>query len=592
VLLASFGFTAAVLGSGSVAHAQIAPTMPTAGQPEETKPEGVAEQAPKTPGLLPTTPALPAPKSKRKKFELLELDGYFRLRSDWFKNFNLSFLDDEASGGGPFGCGIADGSANRCQKSHRSTNMRLRLEPTFAVNETTEVHAQIDVLDNVVLGSTPQGDTLSGTVPGTQLGPFQGNQDPPQAGYNSDRDSIAVKRAWAEIATPLGLIEAGRMPAHWGTGMLINGGGADPINGGYDLDADYGDTVDRLIFSTGIPGTKLRGAVGTDWLVTNPAANQSAGWSGRFGQPWDRDDDDDVNQWVFVVSKMDAPQAFKDTVERGKLALNYGAYVTYRTQRNDYIFANEVDDDTTTNPFPIRDAKLYTPDFWVKLGWNKLQFEAEGAAVLGKLGSVSDQVATPGSVDVRQLGGVARASYRAVQDRLRVGLEVGFATGDDWDNSPEGSTHLSHASYLQPGDDTLTRFIFNPDYKVDLILFRELIGAVSNATYVRPNLAYDLTKTITFKVQNVTSFANHTVSTPGNGRMYGIEFDGDLGYSSGGLFAGLSYGVLFPLSAMNHPESTNNEFPFGPFAADSGKLNNYGDAGTAHTLQARLAVQF
>src|SRR6185436_9522278 len=52
----------------------------------EDKKEGVAEAAPKTPGLLPTTPALPAPKSRRKRWKLIEIDGYFRLRTDWFKN--------------------------------------------------------------------------------------------------------------------------------------------------------------------------------------------------------------------------------------------------------------------------------------------------------------------------------------------------------------------------------------------------------------------------------------------------------------------------------------------------------------------------
>src|SRR5512143_3125568 len=77
------------------------PTSPTGGSGEE-KHEGVAEAAPKTPGLLPTTPTLPAQKSHRKRLQVLELGGYLRVRSNWFKNFNLGFNDDPAKGGAPF----------------------------------------------------------------------------------------------------------------------------------------------------------------------------------------------------------------------------------------------------------------------------------------------------------------------------------------------------------------------------------------------------------------------------------------------------------------------------------------------------------
>src|SRR5687768_1004508 len=93
----------------SIAQAQVGPgTTPgggpagPAGAEEEEKPEGVAEAAPKTPGMLPTTPTLPPAKGKRNRFELFELDGYFRFRGDYMKNFHLSFRDDPALGGSPF----------------------------------------------------------------------------------------------------------------------------------------------------------------------------------------------------------------------------------------------------------------------------------------------------------------------------------------------------------------------------------------------------------------------------------------------------------------------------------------------------------
>src|ERR1700704_5463273 len=80
------------------AEAQTTPVPPCMGPSPsahegEEKKEGVAEAAPKTPGLLPTTPALPAPKGRRKRWKLLEMDGYYRMRTDWFRNFNLGFPD-------------------------------------------------------------------------------------------------------------------------------------------------------------------------------------------------------------------------------------------------------------------------------------------------------------------------------------------------------------------------------------------------------------------------------------------------------------------------------------------------------------------
>src|SRR5262249_54095918 len=146
---------------------------PTGGGPqqeEEKKKEGVAEAAPKATGLLPTTPALPPPKGRRKRWKLLELDGYYRLRTDWFKNFHLGHNDDPALGGAAFpralSCTASMSSGAGCDNSLSSANMRLRLEPTINLDERTSVHVQADVLDNLVLGSTPTGQDLSkGTNP-------------------------------------------------------------------------------------------------------------------------------------------------------------------------------------------------------------------------------------------------------------------------------------------------------------------------------------------------------------------------------------------------------------------------------------------
>ncbi|MBC7977401.1 MAG: TIGR04551 family protein [Myxococcales bacterium] len=578
----------------------------------DDKKTGVAEAAPKAPGLLPTTPAHPAPKSRRKRWKLFEIDGYYRMRTDWFKNFNLGFPSG-GFGGTPFpqalGCSPT-GTNQPCDGSLSSANMRLRLEPTINLNEGTSVHVQADMLDNLVLGSTPYDQTLAGAYTVTPavappLGAFNnGNQAPVTQGVNSDRPSIQIKRAWGEVAVPLGILKFGRMPNHWGMGILHNGGGADPINGGYDYDADYGDSVDRASFSLLIPGTNLRAMIASDWSMTRLVSNQTSANKGHEGHPYDLDDSDDINSWVGVISRMDSPQEFKDTIDRGEVAFNYGIYFEYKTQAWDYnlqgfqLGADTDSPTSTTSHYVPRGLKTYSPDLWAKVGVGQFTVEAELTAQLGSIDTLTDYTdAGVARADIRKFGGAGRVTWRGLENKLRLGVEGGFASGDQWDNVPQGATNIAFANQLGgPGDTTLSQFTFNRDYKIDMILWRHLIGAVSNAGYIKPFIQYDVTKAITFKVANITSFAVRPVATPGNSKMYGTEFNVDLGYGSGGLFAGLSYGVLFPFAALSHPadvaDGAGQRFGYTDYTNAIPDTSNTGDAETAHVVQARAVLAF
>lgn len=600
--------------SGGVgdASAQLSPTqLPQPGNTEQAdKPEGVAEEAEEDSDQLPTTPVLPQAKSKRKRFELLEFDGYYRLRTDWFKNFHMGF-QESGQGGAPFaqslGCGKTETDSGGevmvvgpCEETLKGTNMRLRLEPIINVNETTRVFFQMDILDNVGLGSTPDPAALAaGSIP---LGAFTGNQAPPEAGRNSLTDSVRVRRAWAEVETDLGQLTFGRQPWHWGLGIYANAGGLDPFSGTYDLNSDHGDTVDRVMFRAEIPGTNLEAALAMDWPSSYPAASQAGLFDAQYsGQDWDLDDRDDVDQWVFAITRFDSPALFAESVARGELALNYGGMLVYRTQ--DWATRPPAAGETLTDTLVQRGLKSYTPDVWLKLGLGKLSLELEAVAVLGKIDHVSDIAlprypSDPGNpdatetvdeaVDIRGFGGVARVGYRAMEDKLHVSVELGTASGDQWDNTPAGATHVQNARPLPVGgtDTSVQNFLFDFDFDVDLILFRELLGTVTNATYIKPGAAYAVTDEITFRGRGILSFANVPVATPGNDSIYGLELDGDVSYHSGPFTVGVSYGVLLPMGALDHPEGTGEDGP------GYGFTENSGDAGTAQTFQTRLMIQF
>ena len=614
-----------LLAFGTVAEAQMGGGMPMGGGPGgggmqpsgEEKKEGVAEAAPKgNPGLMPTTPTLPAPKSRRKRWKLFELEGYFRMRTDWDKNFNQGFLDDDSIGGAPFPRALSCNATainHPCDDTLSSANMRLRLEPVFNIDEDTSVHVQADVLDNLVLGSTPIGQNLSGVYNDSTnrppVGAFSNTQGNVVNGINSVSDAIVVKRAWAEVGVPLGILKAGRMPNHWGMGLWANGGGKDPISGDYNYNGDYGDTVDRVSFSAQIPGTPLHAMIASDWDSTRLISSQTSVNKGHEGHAFDLDDNDDSNAWVGVISKMDSPEDWRDAVDRGDTILNYGVYFEYKTQDWDYNLdnfnINNSSSITTPNnifdpaKFVPRGLKTYTPDVWGKLAIGASTLEGEFVGQFGTLATLSDQ-GINGSSTIRKFGGVGRYTWRGVEGKLRMGVESGFATGDQWDNTVQGQTNVAYANLI--GDPsvcntshhcTLTQFMFNRDYQVDLILWHQLYGAVTNAAYAKPFLQYDITKSIMFKVSNVTSFALKPISTPGNGNMYGTEFDGDIGYNGNHIFAGISYGVLFPLGAMAHPAydilQGGPGFSYGTNAAGHA---NTGDPGTSHTIQSRLVLTF
>lgn len=590
-----------VLASGGAgeAQAQVGPSpLPPAGnQASPQKKTGVAEKAETSAETLPTTPVLPPIQNERKRFELFELDGYFRLRTNWFKNFHLGYNDNPLVGGAPFPRPLTCSPAGDCgDDTLQSVDMRLRLEPTINIAETAQIHLQLDALDNVVLGATP---VTRGALAGVPSG-FDDNQAPPEAGFNHYTDSIRVKRAWAEVDTSLGQITFGRQPWHWGLGIYANGGGHDPFSDIYNINGDFGDTIDRVMFRARVPGTRIDAALAMDWAATGPTASQSGlyldpnPYAGRIGgRPLDLDDTDDVSQWTFMLTRFDAPELFRESMARGELALNYGAFVVYRTQKNELVPGTGAD--AGTLQLVRRGLTTYTPDAWIRLGTGNLMLEAEAVLTVGSIDNVSDlEPSRTDGVDVLRFGGVARARYRALDGSIRFALEGGMASGDVADTSPAGSMHISNLQALHPDNGkSLGTFLFDRDYNVDLILFREMIGAVTNAFYVRPSVTYEVSDGIDATINGVISGALRPEGTPGNGRMYGVEVDALVGYRSGGFFLGIAGGVLFPFSALEHVGSAFDAVdPDGAGAMEPIVADNHASDGNAYTIQSRLVLEF
>jgi uncharacterized protein (TIGR04551 family) len=540
---------------------------------------------------------------------VVELHGYFRTRAELFQELSLGRHNSAfqtGSLGDPQNLapipldnsyqGTASGSAvnvNLCgsnsglpcqDKTISGANMRLRLDPELIVSDNLRVSTEIFALDNVVLGTTPNsyammpasntpsktGYKSAGYNPYAPVGFFATTQGAPTAGINSFQNSINVARVWAEYMTPVGQLRFGRMPDHWGLGMIDNSGDG--------VDSDYQSTIDRLMFVTGIKSMDLYFGATWDFVSTGPT--NATPYSIYGGQPYNTCNLCNVAQWSAFVAHKTNPEVQRLELSRGDLVVNGGLYAKFRSQYLD-VAANDGAIPLTVDPtiantggLEGRRAWAFTPDLWVQLLWQKLRIEAEGAMIYGELGQLGGlgNISSNYAVDIRQWGVATQAEYRAVEDKLDLKFGFGWASGDG------NQTSLNPAPTLPTSisGTSLNMFSFNPDYRVDLIFFRNILTRVEGAYYFRPSVDYDFLRHPNGEkfgggAALIWSRASEFIQTPGHHRDLGIELDVQLYYQSkdgslnddpnklGGFFTMLQYGVFFPLGGLEYlPGQTPN----------------------------------
>ena len=572
--------------------------------------------------------------AEREQLKFFELNGYLRLRADLFHQLDLGVYNSLR----PLGdLGTADHTSEDKRKDNTigTANMRLRLNPTLNVSEDIKIMMQADILDNVVLGTTP--DTYLRGGPGG-LGPgisgFATSQVAQQAGRNSDVDSIQIKRVWAEVRTPVGLLKFGRQPSHWGTGMYINDGNC--------VDCDYGDTVDRILFGTKIFEHIL--FLGMDFVNEGVTDDTQFEYG---GQDKDATQLDDVQQIVFGFARKHTDAEAEELIENNDFVIDYGFYNVLRWQS--YSLEQSVIGDPSNQAGDFasrqnlraqlieRDLKLYVGDIWFKFLWKRLHIELEAIWITGSLGDAAKDAAeqtslrqkgiTDNSIDINQYGVVFQIDYKFLDDALFVGAEWGLASGDPY-NGPYGNGYdtgfgvypyqdrqFADAKYQRTKngpmieDRAVNNFRFDPDYHVDLILFREIIGTVTDATYVKPSIQYNITPSIGARLDAIISFAMEADSTPSYYHMkyetvddvvagelplerktnnyLGSELDLTVFYKSfDGFGMQLQYGVFFPGEAFGYWD--------GEYINDSGEREPtwFYAPNIAQTVQANLTVEF
>ncbi|TPV95119.1 MAG: TIGR04551 family protein [Myxococcales bacterium FL481] len=576
-----------------------------AGQQSEEE-DGPAEEAPKDKSALLPISRVPAVPEGQRRLQLFEAHGYLRMRADYFHRLHLglnqavngepgskfvppvdSLLIDEDGLTHNASCyarlAARDVSASKIQKRCErrqglsSANMRFRFSPTLHISENVKIHSTIDALDNLVLGSTP--DSFVGDNPWAPIDLFTRTQMPPNEGLNSFQDSLTVKRAWGHMHFGWGLdVKFGRMPHHWGLGVVANDGN------GYDrqsqddlirsLDMDFGDSIDtlRIGFDLGEDPRRMHHlAVSWDWASSGPTTAQLLGseWASgnRVGQDYSFDKFDNVFQVSASLQRRDSPAMLRRKLASGTAVLNYGVIGWLRMQdvarpigapglgsdlgdnadaagleqdgidpAGDPLGNGETDADGNTAVDNYTDvrmwrrAQLVTPDVWMRVNWRTLRVELE---VAGSIGSFRhrDLSITPAdngwglddlvleddfeTSNIRQLGYALEFKYGLFDDRFHIGFDQGFASGDDV--PPHDYDVMSPLANTNGIDDarTLSAFRFNPAYSRDLLLFREVMGTTANAAYFKPWIAFFFfQRNASFRIDAQYALAANKPGTP------------------------------------------------------------------------------
>jgi hypothetical protein len=384
--------------------------------------------------------------------------------------------------------------------SHTQTNadMRLRVDATIEVGWGVSLHARAHVLDNLRLGSLPTGDLVGGSV--TQRGPDQ---------------PIDVRQVYGQVLLPFGVLTAGRMGAlvDWGTGFYLNAG-----NG---LDDDYGDVGDRIAFTT-----PLAGLLWTALYEISATGPSTEAVRPDIRPAFDLDPRDDVHTVAFSVARWNSPATRNRRLRASRHTFEFGLVGSYRWQSYD-VTAGDVPSARTAL---VRDLTAFVGDAWARADLGRVSFEGE--------------------------------FYRG-GERFVARVEFGFASGDDrpgFGARPVATSgRAGDLDGLQfdltrtPRDVNVQNFRFSPNYRVDLIMWRRLIGTVTDAWYVRPMVRYRLGSMLTAEAAVIASVAMEPNSTPSGTAPLGVETDLGLVYEQEhGFVMRLDYGLLLPLSGFDN----------------------------------------
>ena len=584
--------TAAFAEDAPAAVAVPAATTPATGSLLDQMDAGTPAATTTSSGTTWDVPAAPTAPT----YPYVDYHGYFRFRPDLISNGHLGQAAVNATqsnkvvttsailpplslwpsnnAGSQYAAQVGKAAA---ESTLAGANMRIRFAPTIHVSETIRIFTTFDIMDNYVMGSNPD-----------YAGALQRPDVPLVAFSTSMRPGvIAVKEAYAEWKTMLGVLRVGRQASNWGLGIFANGGGGDGWDGGRPTeyyggprqtwegagyDADFASYADRVAFVTKIGPAYV--ALAYDFASQGMTAIDT---TRPDGQARDMEESDDVRQAsISIFSKpmtpteVDARKAA--LLDNHESVLDWGVYAMYRSQTNDLASNTSTSDLTLndalkgkSNQLMPRGATAFSGDLWLRFEKRiafsrRLVIELEAAMLTGHVDDANTLVGSTAKVrDISMYGGALKSAYQ--NEGIGIYFETGLASGDDtgcfgvYPVAGDASCTLSTAD--GKANNSITAFKFHKNYRVDNLLFRDIIGAVTNAMYFKPTFSLNAypfysQQQLGVDVSVMKAIAMNAAGTPGGGSDIGWEFDARGFLGQKGLFlAQVSFAYAITGDAFN-----------------------------------------
>ncbi len=435
------------------------------------------------------------------------------------------------------------------------SHIKLHLEPVINVAETLEVHTKFSLFGDRILGADNRTSAL-----------FEnGITDPTQLRDRDDSNPLLFEGLWANIATPIGEVRVGRMPFHWGLGMMYNDGNNLQSYG-------PGDYVDRLSLVVPLAQYKII-----------PAIDFNAEGVMKPYQDHYIDATQDDDAWsvsAMFLKREDDRELFNEKLLREDTLFEFGALVSYSWRKEGAALKttekSASGDETSYKPLEGEvlsgalaegqsyetmniDAKLWTVDLWLDFYYKNLSFKVEGALQKGRIGTLFPEGESSGkSIDAEMWGLATETTYKYIPETLHLTLFAGFASSDSADG-------IHGDSYNLPGnaidrdkmtDREVTNFRFHHYYNFNSMVWREVLGRFTSGYYVSLDAKYFFYDYLSFHGGFTYSSAFKKSNTIG-GKGLPIAFEPFLGVEykdKKGLRAGLNYQLALPLEGLDTEE--------------------------------------
>jgi hypothetical protein len=380
------------------------------------------------------------------------------------------------------------GLVEQSLKQNQFLSHWLRVTPRLYVLDKLELVAQLDLVTGLIAGDKARDVHADET---------------PRDDYNGF-SNVQPRWLYAQWRLPFGLVRIGQQPNHWGMGILANDGDHPRLFGDYR----YGSISERLLFATK-PGGKDSDfylAVAGDLVYRDQTARLSRG-----------------------------QQAFQGVLaayyEKGQNKL--GVFSTFRRQQNDKTSGSPVfgyTDELDAVAIDLH-GRIVAP---IPGDPNAFVFgEAEAAYILGSTNFIrtADQALEGGKTQVRSYGGAASIGvvHRAFSTgfwRNQTGEDAARTTSMSYLGTPndDGVPYGDIVAQLEVGyasgdadpyDGTQRRFAFDPNHRVGLLLFDEVM---------RFQTARSATAAADPLLANATRPTPGVDLLPSNGGVFGAQY--------------------------------------------------------------------